>query len=389
MKTRFLIFFLAVLLLSGCSNKETSTQSAKEGAAGEPAATEAIQNNMQDDETQSVSEDEEPKRETVSMNFRFVFIHDDSDILLSKIQDVRVGTVGDGIYAESGQLTSDHVYHDEQMPRMIVDEEDVLFSEEGINDYRRLNFDLYNDNMADNLETVVHLFAECNEVFLSTGDMHDGFPIDCTERMPSVLHININGSTIDLDVASSHVGASCVVTHKDEDTGEDVSELTGIRICFDIPAENLPQIKEYYSIIADECSMVTEELDWKSITFEDKLNVEMPEIESTAYTEEESEEEPVEEEKTADEETEVEKTPEGTGIIGKWYPEYTDYSVYYIQIDEGGVGEIHQGDRVIPITYTFDGRVVRVVLSIGGSNEFYYDGNTLTSDFDGDIYKKR
>ena len=43
-------------------------------------------------------------------------------------------------------------------------------------------------------------------------------------------------------------------------------------------------------------------------------------------------------------------------------------SLYYIQFDQGGVGEIHQDETVYPITYIYSGNVIQGhVTSTGGT----------------------
>ena len=94
--------------------------------------------------------------------------------------------------------------------------------------------------------------------------------------------------------------------------------------------------------------------------------------------------------KQEEDKKEVKKEEKNTGIIGKWYPEWSDFKVYYMQIDEGGTGSIHRDDQVISITYTYDGKIVKVKDEYGGSNEYYYyeEDDELVSDFDGDVYTK-
>ena len=86
----------------------------------------------------------------------------------------------------------------------------------------------------------------------------------------------------------------------------------------------------------------------------------------------------------------AENAPEDTGILGRWYPDYSDFGDYFIQFNEGGTGIIMRNGEAIPITYTYSGNMIYVsVPSTGGTNEFSYERGYLYSDFDGDRYTRR
>ncbi len=71
------------------------------------------------------------------------------------------------------------------------------------------------------------------------------------------------------------------------------------------------------------------------------------------------------------------------------YPGSSDFNEYYIQIDENGAGAIHRDGEVISLSYTFDGKTLRINDAYGGSRDFYYSEGKLVSDVDGEIYQKK
>ncbi len=77
-----------------------------------------------------------------------------------------------------------------------------------------------------------------------------------------------------------------------------------------------------------------------------------------------------------------------TGIIGKWYPEHTSFSVYYMQIDEGGTGTIHCDDEKFTLTYTYADDVLDISISGSGTRTFYHEGDVLLADEDGSTWHK-
>ncbi|MBQ8955471.1 MAG: hypothetical protein IJ075_00700, partial [Lachnospiraceae bacterium] len=78
-----------------------------------------------------------------------------------------------------------------------------------------------------------------------------------------------------------------------------------------------------------------------------------------------------------------------TGILGRWYPEYTDYSEYYIQFNEDGSGLIYSDGQESALSYTYTNGVIKVKVSTGGENEFFLEDGKLRSDFDGSLYSRK
>lgn len=261
------------------------------------------------------------------------------------------------------------------MPQLYVDNEKVILSEKGINDIRKISIDTYNENFSDDIAFIIEAYAEASMIFATGDKASDGFPIDYTDKSPTELHAIIDGNRISIPVVRCDLDERGYIVET-EDSGNPVPILDTICIKFICETDDIPKIKDSYYAIAEECKGNTAELDPSSVAINDVIVLGAPE------------EKP--EEKTENHPEKEKDTSSDTGIVGKWYPVAgSDFNEYFIQIDEGGTGAIHRDGEIIPFTYSYNGKVVSVNISSGGTNEFYYENGGLTSDFDGSIYKKR
>lgn len=365
MKRLWIIIGITVIsVVLGCGKSDVP-EAETETALIEESLFSASDNAAEDD---VIEIPEEKEKDSISIVFEYYFSPDETDITNSIVGKVSVMKYkGLGIYSDSGPLTYDHL-NSNSIPKVSVDGEELTLTEECIDDIRKLDVDIYNDNMRDQLDSVVKAFVYASEVFDSTEKATDGFPIDYTDHMPKTIKIDIDGSNISMDVVKCELDEAGFSSGNSDES----ATLTTILLDFSCEADDLSVLKDYYSEIAEECKGNTGESDFESHDAKDVVIIEMPETEKDV----------------AESDFEDEEPQTDTGIIGKWYPDYTDYSDYYIQFDEGGVGEIHQGDNVIPLTYTYSNNTVRVSY-VYGNVEYYYNNGTLEFDMDGSIYRKK
>ena len=76
------------------------------------------------------------------------------------------------------------------------------------------------------------------------------------------------------------------------------------------------------------------------------------------------------------------------GVVGRWVPDHGDM-YYCIELNMVLSGTLYRADKTYPLTYTFDGKKVRIVTDFDGSSiksEYYYEDGKLISDQDNTIF---
>ena len=312
---------------------------------------------------------------TIEYSFEFLFDPNAADPARSVMEDISVRTfTQQGIFSDAQHLVGKRV-NSWTVPKLSVDQEKVILSEKGINDVRRIGIDMYNENFSDDPVFIIEAYTEASKIFAAGNNASDGFPVDYTEKSPTEIHVKINDGEISIPVVRCELDERGYIVDTD-DSGNPLPVLDTICIKFICKTDEISRIKDSYLAIAEECKGNTEEPELSMVEIGDAIVLNAPE------------EEPEKRPETQPE-TDTD-TSSDTGIVGKWYPVAgSDFSEYYIQIDEGGAGAIHRDGEVIPFTYSYNGKVVSINISTGGTNEFYYENGGLTSDFDGSIYKKR
>lgn len=79
---------------------------------------------------------------------------------------------------------------------------------------------------------------------------------------------------------------------------------------------------------------------------------------------------------------------ENMGVVGRWVPDHSDM-YYCIELNMTLTGTLYRADKTYPLTYTFDGKKVRIVTDFDGSSiksEYYFEDGKLISDQDNTIF---
>lgn len=380
MKTRFIyIAVIIALMISGCGTTVVTDKETEETVTTDVSEKTAESENKADATEQSGEQAEEAEQneddKTIEYSFEFLFDPNATDPARSVMEDISVMTfTQQGIFSDAQHLVGKRV-NSWTVPKLSVDHEKVILSEKGINDVRKIGIDMYNENFSDDPVFIIEAYTEASKIFAAGNNASDGFPIDYTEKSPAEIHVKFDDSEISIPVVKCELDERGYTVDTD-DSGNPLPVLDTICIKFICKTDEIPRIKDSYLAIAEECEGNTEEPELSMVEINDAIVLIAPEEESKTHPE-------------AQPKTDTDTTSD-TGIVGKWYPVAgSDFSEYYIQIDEGGAGAIHRDGEVIPFSYSYNGKVVSINISSGGTNEFYYENGSMTSDFDGSVYKKR
>ncbi len=340
-------FLIAIFLMTGCesNNEQQFVNTENSDTAAETSAVAVVE---EKEETKEYSEND-----LVVWSF---FI--DYDAQSGKQESLFAEIKNDRMYFNSGDFTSDE--YDYTYGKPGVSEKSYKNQNSEV---KRMFRDCYNNTIEPGIEIdslYLDMAQKVADEKLSASKLS---PVDIYDSFPSKIILTVEGNDNEIDVIHSEfVGVYNSLTYSEnnvvpcfiDDQGNNIY-LDRVQVKLTVPNEQLEPLYTYMEKIVKEENAV------------------MADAEAQKEVEENTEQ----------------PADQDTGIIGKWYPGRTDFNEYYIQIDENGSGSIHRDDQVISLTYTFDGKMLRINDEYGGTRDFYYSDGELASDVDGEIYKKK
>ncbi|MBO5629034.1 MAG: hypothetical protein J5965_08150 [Aeriscardovia sp.] len=381
MRKKIIAGLIIVVLLAGCGKTTEEAVVTSEDQFSSTASVSVIQDIGDTENTilnETSSDDNEKSTDTNNISIGMYYVYDIKNI---KVHDMSVFLYTDEIVSESGSLfvqsPTSHMadsHNIDGTPRIVYNEQFLALTEDNINEIRDFSIDFYDANIADLQGMIDELYIESEKIWAKD----DTNPLmDCTDKFPKTLTINVNGEDISIEVDECLIKSfsSGSVSGMPEDSPLVKSDkhndyLTEIHLMMNGKSENMSSINLFYEKLGgynSKNSGIESEL--KNITFSDSLTYEQ------LYE--------------ATEEKNATIDDFDLGIIGKWYPGRTDFNEYYIQVDEGGTGAIHRDGETISLSYSFDGKTLHINDAYGVSRDFYYSDDKLVSDVDGEVYQKK
>ena len=382
---------LVLVLLSGCSQtslpENNNNQLIQEEAEKEPeevSKNEDIETTDSENQVENSEESSDPRSANLSIVYSY-----DNNYIVPKDAEVEIN-IKDVLFVNPGDLIGDgprklSKYAERETPKVSCNNETVALKQDDIDSFRKYFLNFYNDNLYDHQQEINDLYAEYAASLNSQEAFDNRF--NYTDKINGDFVLYIDGDKIPIHGDKCRIYASNIMS-RDGSEPFDVainqfydperdctSVLLGITLTYECEIENINALIDYFFNLAEKNKGING-IEPEEMVLNDMIYIEKGEPKEKPSSE------------PKDNKSEEEKTSEDTGIIGKWYPDYSAFSVYYIQINEGGAGEIHRDSETIPFTYSFDGEKVRINISTGGSNEFYYSDGKLVSDFDGTVYTK-
>ena len=367
--TRILAGLISLSLLTGCAGNAPAEEVSEQ--------TETVSEETQEESTvednQAPASEDSTSADTGSayMEVKYFF---DAVTLEPESISVGIDLIRDGKqeYFNSGYMyvKDSFKYKDDLLygtPLLSRDDEGkVELEQQDIDEFRSTLDKFYKDNLADIEGDVKDKYVEiANDPSLWADDHLD---IDNSANMKTDFTLTMNGEEIPIHFSTNEIKFEQTKL-ADENTPDNLS--VGI---FDSPRSH----SKAYLWGFDYTYRGTME---NASAFESYLRDKYETAKANSPAPEEDGED------VADSEDQTEESD--SGILGKWYPDYSDFAEYYIQFNEDGTGCICIDGDETALTYTFSDGVIRVKVSTGGSNEFYVEGSNLREDFSGSLYSRK
>ena len=380
--TRILAGLISLSLLTGCAGNESAERI-------DPASDEQTQV-IETDVTEESAPSEEISQEvpdTVNARLSVMYSYNVVSLVLQALSiDIKVDDV---LYFRSGDIAGEkpkEINEDEwNRTCLTYMGEKTNLDQEDMDEIRGIYIDFYQENLADDQQSINDFFCEFASSMTSSEDFDKAF--NCTDKVKCDFILHIGDSDIPIHADKCEVRSSecegergdkphdniAVGYYHDAEKGT-VEYVTGMLLEYDCVIENADKLLAYASDVHEAASDNPETY---PLIYKDFAAMEK----GTSNAAERGE---------AGESASEDQTAESdSGILGKWYPEYSDFAEYYIQFNEDGTGCICIDGDETALTYTFSDGVIRVKVSTGGSNEFYVEGSNLREDFDGTLYSRK
>ena len=254
----------------------------------------------------------------------------------------------------------------------------IYLSQENTNALRNMSIQIYDELIKDNQDAFDQIYQEmCTR--LADGN---------TDHMPcntdTELSLDLGGKTYQGIVESSEVEIGSIrgaikedklpeykasVRKRTNDAGVvDYSVVQDIQIVVKVQIENFDELEASIMQIWDEDVNAGYDYVGANIDFIDQC------IAGTSSA--------------VAENTDSGNADENMGVVGRWVPDHGDM-YYCIELNMALSGTLYRADNTYPLTYTFDGKKVRIVTDFDGSSiksEYYYEDGKLISDQDNTIF---
>lgn len=378
MRKRIIAGLITVVLLVGCGQTTEEVAITKDDASNTMTEIAAIEDasNIEPVKPAAAESNKEIDENNISIGMHYVY-----DIEHIKPDDMYVFLTTSKIISESGSLLvkapTSHRFYSTNIngtPRVLLNGNHLVLTEDNINALRDLAIDFYNTNIADLQGMIDETYVECEQLWAKD----DTNPLlECGDRFPQKIILNIDGKDLYIDIEECLINYASMgsTSGMPEDSPLVKSDkhnayLMGINVIMNGRIDDMSPINVFYENLGEyqsEKPDLNPEL--KDIVLANTLTFKQ------LYG--------------VSEQGGASLNDEDSGIIGKWYPGRTDFNEYYIQVDESGTCAIHRDGETISLTYSFDGKTLHINDTYGGKRDFYYSDGELVSDVDGEIYQKK
>ena len=204
MRKKIIAGLIIVVLLAGCGKTTEEAVVTSEDQFSSTASVSVIQDIGDTENTilnETSSDDNEKSTDTNNISIGMYYVYDIKNI---KVHDMSVFLYTDEIVSESGSLfvqsPTSHMadsHNIDGTPRIVYNEQFLALTEDNINEIRDFSIDFYDANIADLQGMIDELYIESEKIWAKD----DTNPLmDCTDKFPKTLTINVNGEDISIEV---------------------------------------------------------------------------------------------------------------------------------------------------------------------------------------------